>query len=204
MLPARRLRDDDQGPIDLQHRALNDIQYIRETMERSGSFTAVSGWAGVAMGLIALAAAFAGSLQTTWDAWLLIWVAAAVVATPVALVGMARKARSAGSSLLNGPGRKFIWSFAPPIGVGLLLSVFFYQAGMVQDMPGLWLLLYGAAVVSGGSHSVKIIPVSGLAFLAVGAFALFAPASWGNALLALGFGGIHLVFGSIIVRRHGG
>ena len=66
------------------------------------------------------------------------------------------------------------------------------------------LLLYGTALVAGGALSVRIVPVMGLAFMALGIAALGAPAAWGNAFMAAGFGGLHIVFGLVIARRYGG
>jgi hypothetical protein len=87
---------------------------------------------------------------------------------------------------------------------GLLLTVAFYQADLVRLLPGAWLLLYGAAVTNAGAFSVRIVPAMGLCFMLCGAGALFSPAAWGNAYMAAGFGGLHLLFGFVIARRHGG
>ena len=62
----------------------------------------------------------------------------------------------------------------------------------------------GTAVITGGAFSVSIVPVMGLSFLALGALEIFAPAAWVNYFMAAGFGGLHIVFGGIIARRHGG
>ena len=105
---------------------------------------------------------------------------------------------------MSGPGRKFASSFAPPIFVGGVLTVALFLAGQTDLLPGVWLLLYGAAVVTGGAHSVRIIPLTGMAFIAVGVAAAFAPAAWGDLFMAIGFGGLHVVFGFLIARRHGG
>lgn len=191
-------------PVALHHRAMDNLQYIRDTMERSASFTAVSGWAGVAMGVIALLAAWIASQASTPLSWLLIWVGAATVAGAVALAAMHRKAQKVGTSLWNGAGRKFVWSFAPPIFVGALLTVALYQAGVISLIPGTWLLLYGVAVVGGGQFSVRVVPLTGAVFIAVGVATLFTPPTWGDAMLAMGFGAVHIGSGLIIARRHGG
>lgn len=202
MLPARRLPR--QEPTALHDRAMENLRFIRETMERSASFTAVSGGAGVAMGLVALAAAWLARLQESPLAWLLVWLTAAAVSAAVAVGGMAIKSRSVGTPLFSGPGRKFASSFAPPIVAGGLLTLALFAAGEARLLPGAWLLLYGAAVVTGGAHSVRIVPLMGAVFMATGAAALLAPPAWGDAFMAAGFGGLHVVFGLVIARKHGG
>ena len=204
MLSARRLRRPRPEPVALHDRAMDNLRFIRETMERSASFTAVSGWAGVAMGALALAAASAARLQPTTERWMVAWLGAAGISFLMALAGMALKARSVGMPLLSGPGRKFASSFAPPMVVGCILTLGLYAHGQVGLLPGVWLMVYGTAVVTGGAHSVRIIPLMGAGFILIGAAALFAPASWGDAFMAAGFGGLHLVFGLVIARRHGG
>jgi hypothetical protein len=97
-----------------------------------------------------------------------------------------------------------VFSFSPPMMVGALLTLVFFEHGMLSLVPGMWMLLYGVAVVAAGTFSVRIIPVMGLAFMGLGSLALFAPASWATASMAVGFGGLHLVFGTLIARRHGG
>ena len=204
MIPARRVRSTTE-PVALHDRAMDNLRFIRETMERSASFTAVSGWAGVAMGVVASAAAWIAPSRTSAPVgWIAVWIAAAALSSLVAVAGMAYKARAAGMPLLSGPGRKFASSFAPPILVGGILTLALFLNGLTTLLPGVWLLLYGTAVVTGGAHSVRIIPLTGIGFIVMGAAALFAPAAWGDAFLALGFGGLHLGFGFLIARRHGG
>ena len=191
-------------PLPLEAHALDNLRFIRETMERAAAFTAVPGWGGVAMGVTALIAALVASRQSAVEAWLAIWLGEAVLAFAIAGWAMVRKARAAKLPLLSGPGRKFALSFSPPLLVCALLNVVLYRAGLVSVLPGVWLLLYGTGIVTGGAFSVRIVPVMGLCFMLAGAVALFSPASWGNGLMAAGFGGLHIVFGIIIARRHGG
>lgn len=188
----------------LHDRAMDNLRFIRETMERSQSFTAVSGAGGILMGLIALSATFVAVRTETTGAWVAVWMGAAAVSLGIALVAMTFKARSAGGPLLGGAGRKFTWNMTPPLLVGGLLTVAMTQWGAAPLLPGVWLLLYGAGVVTGGAFSVRVVPIMGLTFMAVGAAALFAPTAWGNLFMAGGFGLLHILFGAIIWRKHGG
>jgi hypothetical protein len=193
-----------EEPPALHARAMDNLRFIRETMERASSFTAVPGWGGVIMGVTALGAAAVASQQTSITNWLTIWLAEAVLAFLIGGWAMDRKARMAETPLLSGPGRKFALSFSPPMIVGALLTVALYWAGLTSIIPGTWLLLYGTAVVTGGAFSVKVVPVMGLCFMALGAIALFSPETWSDALMAAGFGLLHIIFGGYIARRHGG
>jgi hypothetical protein len=191
-------------PIPIDARAADHLRYIRETMERAAEFTAVPGWGGVTMGLTALGAAVLAARQTSPRAWLAVWLAEVFVAVAIAAPAAATKARRANSSLFSGPGRKFVLSFAPPIVVGGLLTWALFELGAVSALPGVWLLLYGTAIVTGGAFSVRVVPIMGLCLMAVGAAALFAPASWGNLFMAIGFGIVQIAFGLWIALRYGG
>src|SRR5579885_2321740 len=175
-------------------RAIDDLRYIRETMERSSSFTAVSGWGQVAMGVSALLAATLASRFFWPRYWLVIWLADAVVAASIALWAAYRKAQRAGLPLTSGPGRKFAFSFLPPIAAGAILTLALFRLGMLAALPGSWLLLYGTGIMTGGAFSVAVVPVMGICLALTGIAALFLPA-WGNFFLALGFGGLHILFG---------
>jgi hypothetical protein len=191
-------------PIPIDARAADHLRYIRETMESAAEFTAVPGWGGVTMGMTALAAALLAARQTTPRGWVAIWLAEAFVAVAIAAPAAATKARRANSSLFSGPGRKFVLSFAPPIVVGGLLTLALFHLGAVSALPGVWLLLYGTAIVTGGAFSVRIVPLMGLCLMTLGAAALFAPASWGNLFMAAGFGLVQIAFGFWIALRYGG
>jgi hypothetical protein len=198
------LRSRSPAPVAIDAHAADNLRYIRETMERAGSFTAVPGWGGVAIGFTAVAAAWLATRQGTPQAWLAVWLSEAVLAIAIASGTMARKARQAKMPLLSGPARKFALGFAPPLLVGALLTAVLFRAGPGQVLPGMWLLLYGTAVVTGGSYSVRVVPVMGLCFIVLGVAALFSPAGWGNAYMAAGFGGLQIVFGVVIARKYGG
>jgi len=183
---------------------MDNLRYIRETMEHAGAFTAVSGWGGVAMGVTALIAAALAAIQPPGGPWLRVWLGEAVVGATIGSLMMWHKASRSQTSLLNAPGRKFALAYLPPVIVGAALTAALQRIGMYGLMPAVWLLCYGAGVVTGGAHSVRAVPVMGFCFMAVGGIALLAPASWQDPLLALGFGVLHIVFGFLIARRYGG
>jgi len=183
---------------------MENLAFIRETMASASAFTAVPGWGMALTGLTAVgAAALAGGAETPRE-WITIWLIEAVLGLVVGSGTMALKARAVAASLLTGSGRKFALSLAPSLAVGALLTAVLYRAGMADLLPGVWLLAYGTGVVAAGAFSVGVVPVMGLGFLVLGTAALLGPAAWGNALLALGFGGLHVVAGVIIARRYGG
>ena len=191
-------------PIPLHARAVDDLRFIRATMERAASFTAISGRGQIGIGLTALVAAVIAGLQSSTGAWLGVWLAEAAVALTVASLTTIVKAHAAGVPVLTGPGRRLVLSFAPPMAVGGLLTVALFRAELTALIPGMWLLLYGTAVVTGGAFSVRTLPVMGCCFMALGGLAAFSPFSWADAWLAVGFGGLHIGFGVWIVKEHGG
>ena len=194
----------EQEPPALHTRAMDNLQYIRETMERATAFTAISGWGLVAVGATALAAGFVAGQQKSFKHWLTIWIAEGVVALLISGWSMDRKARATKTPLLSGPGRKVVFSLSPPLLAGAILSLVLYRSGSTSAIPGLWLLLYGTGVVTGGMFSVSVVPIMGLGFMALGAATLFAPAAFANWFMTAGFAGLHIVFGLIIARRYGG
>lgn len=191
-------------PIALHERAMDNLQFIRQTMERAAAFTAVPGWGGMLMGSTALAATWLAAAQPTRERWLAIWIVEAGLAGAIAGVGIVRKARRAGIPLRSGPGRKFLLSFLPPVVTAIVLTWALYGAGAGDLIPALWLLLYGAGVVTAGTFSVRVVPLLGVCFMVLGTVALLTPAAWSNGLLAAGFGGLHIGFGAIIARKYGG
>ncbi len=203
MRPAARPRPPSE-PVALGDRAIDDLSFIRRTMERGPAFTAVPGWGGVAMGAVGVVAALLATRQPTAGGWLAVWLGAAAAALAVGAFAMHRKARSAGVPLLTGTGRKFLLSFLPPALAGAVLTGAFLGTGDLSLVPGTWLLLYGAAVMTAGTFSVRAVPTMGAAFMVLGGVAVLAGPEWGNLLLGAGFGVLHLGFGLHIARNHGG
>jgi hypothetical protein len=191
------------APAPIHHRAAENLAFIRSTLERSGRFTAVPGRGGVIMGVVAIAGAWLAHQQSEPARWLMVWIGTACVGFIVAFGSIALKARAARVPLLAGSGRKFAFALAPSLVVAVLLTISLAGSGQFMLLPALWLLLYGTAVTASGAFSIPAVGVMGIAYLALGAAALFMP-DWGDFYLAAGFGGLDIGFGIWIWRRHGG
>lgn len=187
-------------PVEIHALALDNLRYIRRTIEGAGSFTAVSGAGGIWMGATAIIAAFVAAQQRTPEAWLNVWIAEAILALTIGSIAAWLKARRT----LSASARKFVLALLPSVFAATLLTVLLARNNLTQHLPAVWLLLYGTAVVSGGSVSVRVIPLMGMCFLGIGSLAVFAPVAWGNWLMAVAFGGVQVVFGAIVARRFGG
>lgn len=199
-----RIRRRSRQPLAVPPTALDDLQYIRETMRQAAAFTAFPGWDMVLIGVLALVATVYASRRITVWGWLATWAVTALIGTALGLAGMFRKARLTGDPLWSIPARKFVTNFTPPLVAGAVLTGMMYYHGFHGHYVPLWLLLYGAAVIAGGSLSVKPVPVMGMLFMALGIVAVFAPQRWEVWFMAAGFGALHIIFGVVIARRYGG
>jgi hypothetical protein len=193
------------APELIHEHALDNLRFIRDAMARASEFTAVPGWGGVAMGVTALVAAATSGPPDGSIRWVTVWFVDAAVAATIALVAMSLKAQRSGAPLWSAqPAFRFALAFVPPLIAAMVLTPVFATMGLMARLPGCWLLLYGTAVATGGAFSVRIVPLMGVCFMALGVVSFGAPAAWGHWLMAAGFGGFHIVFGIVIARRYGG
>src|SRR5947209_16320157 len=118
MAPVIPLRPRRTEPPEMQARAMDNLRYIRGMMERAATFTAVSGWCEVVIGITAIAAALVAARQTLPWAWVATWLAEAGIAAGISVASMTLKSHAANMPLLTGPIRKLILSFSPPMIVG--------------------------------------------------------------------------------------
>ena len=204
MKPVPLISESQPEPPALHDRAMDNLRYIRETMELATAFTGISGWGEIAIGVTALIASVIAAKQSTFNAWLAVWIAEGLISLLIAGWSMDRKTRAIDMPLGSGPGRKAVFSLTPPLLAGGLLTIVLVQAGLTNAIPGVWLLLYGTGVITGGMYSVKVVPIMGICLMVLGAVALFSSPAFADWFMAAGFGGLHLVFGAIIVRKYGG
>lgn len=204
---AQALKNDEtvtKQPINIGDRAMDNLKFIRETMERSAVFTSVPGYGGILMGATAIVAAYIAHSQTYIRDWLTVWLTEAVLAFFIGLLAMWQKTKLSKTSLFSTPAKKLIMNSLPPMLCGIFITLGLWRFGHFEVMIPTWILCYGAAVVCGGAFSVKVVPIMGWCFIALGAFAFFLPANTGQLMMALSFGVLHIVFGAIIGRKFGG
>lgn len=190
--------------VNLGDRAIDNLQFIRETIARSTQFTAVPGYGGILMGVTAIVASYIAQSQPYLRDWLIVWLTEACLAFAIGLLAMWQKSRIVGASLVSVPARKFAMSFAPPLVSGIVITLGLWRYEHYEVMASVWMTAYGAAVVCGGAFSVRVVPVMGWCFIAIGALAFALPAVYGNVLMGASFGLLHIIFGAIIARRFGG
>lgn len=203
---ASPLRKDEtsEPPVNIGDRAIDNVRYIREMMERSASFTAVPGYGGMLMGVTAVAASYIASRQAYVVDALATWLVEAFLAFAIGLLAMWQKSKLSGGSLLSTPARKFALGFAPPLIVGVVIVLGLWGRGHYDALAPVCIAAYGAAVVCGGAFSARAVPVMGWCFIALSAIAFALPAAYGNLMMGASFGLLHIIFGAVIARKYGG
>ena len=191
-------------PTPIDSGAAENLRYIRDTIEAAHTFTTVPGRGCIAMGIVALAAAALEWIPAFAPHWLPIWLTAAVVSCTVALFAMEAKARVQGLSLRRSVAFRFFLTLGPAFVAGGVLTATLIDSAGRNVIAGIWLLMYGVGIAACGTFSIPVVLIAGFAFMGFGTVTLAAPAAWAPAMLALGFGGIHVVLGALVTRDHGG
>jgi hypothetical protein len=190
-----------QTPIPIESRALGTLAYIRTSIESSGSM-AVPGMAGIVMGGIGIIATIVASVPQGAPHWLGIWLVAAAIAFALGGAMMAREAAQSGHARYLGPVRKFLLCLCPALLTGAALTFVLWRAGTTGLIPGVWLLLYGCAVLSASTvtiaRTMRLICIMGALFMLLGVLAFAAPPGTHTLILGMGFGALHTIFGMLI------
>lgn len=202
--PLRKGRPEQDEPVNIGDRAIDNVKFIREMMERSASFTAVPGYGGILMGVTAVAAAYIANTQVYLRDSLLTWLIEAFLAFAIGFLAMWQKSKIAGQSLFSTPARKFAYGFIPPLVVGVVIVLGLWRYEYYYVMAPVCMLCYGAAVACGGAFSARVVPVMGWCFIALGTVAFILPSSYAQIMMGASFGLLHIIFGAIIARKYGG
>lgn len=204
MAKLQTMRKKESEPTNIGDRAIDNLKFIRETMERSSVFTSVPGYGGIFMGVTAIGAALIANNQVRTTDRMIVWLVEAFLACCIGFFAMWQKSKITKTSLVSIPAKKFALGFLPPLLCAVFITLGFWRLGHFDLMIPVWILLYGAAVVCGGASSVRIVPIAGWSFIALGVITFMLPFEFGSLMMALSFGGLHIVFGAIVARKFGG
>jgi hypothetical protein len=202
-MPKAMIDPESRSPntVALDAHALGTLQYIRASIDAAG-LLAVPGSAGIAMGAVGTLAALLVELRVFAVNWLQIWLIAGLVAVAFGTALMVNQVVSHGTALYRGPLRRFLMCLCPPLLVGAVLTWQLWIHAQIAMIPGVWLLMYGVAVMAASTLTRRALAVMGTLLAALGVIALQIPVIYQNAVLGVGFGGLHLLFGILIGRRN--
>lgn len=192
---------------------IQDIAEIRSMMERSSKFLSLSGWAGILAGVYALFGAWvANSLlgfqpDTIFYSYLdltnilLTAGGVLVLALVTALLDSRRKAQKREESAWNSTSKRLLASIAVPLFTGGLVIILLLQYGLLGLMAPFTLIFYGLALYNAGFYSIREVRLMGFAQMILGLLNL-GFIETGLLFWAIGFGGIHIVYGIYMHFRY--
>jgi hypothetical protein len=177
------------------------LSVIRTLMERSTRYTNLSGHAGIAAGMLTLL----GSALRHWyqTPFLPTWLGVLFAACVANILFAAGMARVNGEPLWTSPAQTELLSLTPAFVAGLVLTAVLARMGLGLLLPGIWMLLWGVGALAMSFFTPRILSLLGVAFMVAGVLALFAPPANDALSMALSFGAIHLIYGTLLVAvRH--
>lgn len=191
------------------------LRVIRQAMERSTRYSTFSGLSGIVVGLLALAGCILMNVimpRVTDPLWPYLFFGLWTTVLGLALVAdfllTKRRAREVGKRIRSPYAKHLVRAAAPGFLAALAVTLFYVTQPVLIGpyIYGFWMLCYAASVLAVAQYSVREVSVLGWAFLAAGAVTLLLPPSWGigpRAMMALTFGGFHVVYGIWMGYRHG-
>lgn len=194
-----------------------DLQTIRQSLEANARLTSLSGAALMASGLLAFCAAgTTGMLEavkpaarraldtSTLNTLALLWGGTLIVVVAMNLGGMLRRARKDGKPLAARLGRRVLFAMLPALVVGGALTLALTLQQRLDLVFAVWMLCYGAALLSAGAHSVTSIKMLGVWTLVCGVLAVMPfTGDVDFVLFVCTFGAGHFLLGIWVGVRHG-
>ena len=189
---------------------LKDLNEIKTLMNKSSRFISLSGLSGILAGVYALIGdpvayylvtnSSRGYLildGTIFKVCLAILISVAVLSVITGIILTTRKAKRNGEKIWDNSSKRLLSSFLIPlISGGLYILIILWQ-GKYGQTGGLMLIFYGLALVSASKHSIGDIKYLGLIEIALVLVATLLP-GYGFWLWVIGFGFMHIIYGSIM------
>jgi hypothetical protein len=191
--------------------AEENLRVIRDLMERSTKYSTFSGFSGILAGVASIVGCIITQmLQARYPQpadfrvpFLLTWSAVIFFAIGGDYLLTKRRAARVGKHILSRLGKQIVLAAAPGLGMGALLTLYFLQRNLLTDIYPVWMLCYGIAVSAVGLFSQREVTALGAAFLLTGAVTLLCFPALGLPMMAVSFGGFHIVYALAVSRRDG-
>ena len=181
--------------------AARNLEVIRTLMERTARYRLLTAWAALAAGALALAGAGLCTLIDPADpiAFGAVWGLVFVGALLATIVGSLARGRERGEVVWSRQARAVVLALAPGLFSAAVLTAFFFVRGDHLYLPGVWMLCFGMGAMSTAAYSPRPIVYLGVAMLMLGPVALAVGPAWAVPMMALGFGGGHLILGASLL-----
>lgn len=178
------------------------LRALREAL-RSPATIAVPSSAGITVGAIGLGAAALASTEAFRPYWLEVWLIAAPAAAAAGALVLSEQTSGNRACRRGAAVLKFFARLLPSLFAGAVLTVVFWRAGIVHPIPGMWLLLYGCALIHASTIASRGLAILGGLFTALALVAFGLPESQQLAILGVGFGELHILHGIVTLRTAG-
>lgn len=187
-------------------RALVEIRSVIDRTTRYSTFSALSGFiAGVAAligsGGCGAYATFNGARPQDGIRFVSVWTVVLLVAGTSQFFLTMLKAKQRGEAVWTPIARTAFASLLGPGLAGFLGSIVFIQTERFDLLSGLWLLFYGCGLWAVSFFAPRFLRVLGVGFMLLGLCAWLVPQQ-ATLFLGLGFGGLHFIFGGVVLARY--
>ncbi len=193
---------------------LKDITEIKDMMSKSSRFFSLSGLSGIMAGIYALIGAavayylvsISGRDYLILDGKifryiLLDLVAVALLSIITAIILSTRKAKKNNETLWTGTSRRLLIAFLIPLitgGMYIMIKIVSNHYGLTGS---LMLIFYGLALVNASKYTIGNVKYLGYIEIVLGLICAVFP-GYGFWFWVLGFGVMHIVYGSLIYFKH--
>lgn len=200
-----------------EQKHLDTLQDIKQMMDRSSRFISLSGLSGIAAGVCALAAVI-----YIWPVWLALrgdliydqsYSMVTDADTKTKLIGTGGitfisalllaflftwlRSKKTYTSIWGSTARRLVWNTAIPLIVGGILVIRLLQWELVGLIAPTCLIFYGLALLNGSKYTVSEVRWLGICQLILGVINLWF-IGYGLIAWAIGFGVLHIVYGSLM------
>ncbi|WP_109299898.1 hypothetical protein [Aquimarina sp. AU474] len=193
---------------------LKDITEIKDMMSKSSRFFSLSGLSGIMAGIYALIGAavayylvsISGRAYLILDGQifryiLLDLIVVALLSVITAIILSMRKAKKNDETLWTGASRRLLIAFLIPLvtgGIYIMIKIFTHHYGLTGS---LMLIFYGLALVNASKYTIGNVKYLGYIEIALGLICAVFP-GYGFWFWVLGFGVMHIIYGSLIYFKH--